>query len=207
MLNGQDDALLTEQLQRGDTLAFKALHGRLYHHIRFFCEQIVQESGEAEDIATNAFLKYWERCANFNSVSQIRSFLYIAAKNACLNYLKSRKAARNYQETVIPINVIDEQLLIEQYTYEAALFEKLYEAVELLPPQCREACKLYYFSGLSRQEIAERLSISINTVNKHCADAVRKLRIIFCRKELLILLFYSHLDIVKNNMSFSSFFN
>jgi RNA polymerase sigma-70 factor (family 1) len=184
-----------EELKKGNHTAFTTLFKALFHHIRFFCERIVKDDVEAEDIAIHCFSKYWERAEKFNTLNEIRAFLFVTARNASFDYLDKEKAKRNYRQYASQTMMRQEAT---QFGYEAVMFEELFaqvvKEVENLPEQCKNVFKLVVFEQVSSEEVAKQLDISPGTVRMHCSVAIRKLRKVFSEQyphlfSLFVLLF------------------
>jgi len=168
-----------EQLKTGDHTAFTRLFKAFFHHVRFFCERIVKDEVEAEDIAIHAFSKYWERAQKFSSLNDIRAFIYVTARNACFDFLDKEKARENYRQHASQTMMQE----ATQFGYELAMFEELYaevvKEVENLPKAMREVFKLVFFEKVSNEEAAKQLNIAEGTVRTHRSTAIKKLRKIF----------------------------
>jgi len=180
-----------EQLKRGDHTTFAKLFKDLFHHVRYYCERIVKDKLEAEDIAVHSFTKYLERTENFNSLNEIKGFIYTTARNACFDYFDKAKARKNYSKQyayLTPEAVMDEAA---RFGYEAIMFEQLFAEVvaevEKLPEQCRKVFKMVVFEKINSEEVAQQLNISPGTVRMHCSNAMKKLRVVFSEKDLIIL--------------------
>jgi len=179
------------QLKGGSHAAFKKLFKELFHHIRFFCERIVKDPSEAEDIAILSFMKYLERAKKFDSVGAIKAFLYLTARNACFDYLDKKRARKNYSQQMgyITPKAISHEATC--FAYQAIMFEQLFaevvKEVENLPEQCRRVFKMVMFERMEREEVAKLLKMSPGTVRRHCSIAMKKLKVIFGEKELLLL--------------------
>src|SRR6266513_932491 len=100
-------------LQKGDADEFKVLYDRLFHHVWLYAWKITKDKNEGEDIATHSFAKFWERVADFDSVSEITKFIFVTAKNSSLDFLKSIRAKKNYQNHLAYIPDIDEPFQTE----------------------------------------------------------------------------------------------
>lgn len=133
-----------------------------YADLCFFAERIIGDD-HAEDIVGNVFLKLWEKARDFESEYHLRSFLYRAVKNGCLNFIKlsQRAEIRNqvfYEERIEE----NDPLLME--IMRAEIIRKLYLAVEALPPQTRKIIKLTYLKGKTNKQAADHMALSIQTV-------------------------------------------
>lgn len=157
--------------QNGDKEAFNHIFNMFYKRICFFAAGIVNENG-AEDIVQDTFVKLWERRASFNDLNTIKAFLYLTTKNSCLNIYKHQKVVDKFES--VQVEVIDESNII-YHLIEAEVLEEVHQAVQQLPQGYRKVIYLSYFEGLSNQETADYLNVSINTVK---TQKVRSLRIL-----------------------------
>jgi len=157
--------------QNGDMGAFNHVFNFFYKRVCFFAAGIVNENF-AEDIVQDAFVKLWERRRSFNDLNSIKAFLYLTTKNSCINSYKHQKVIDKFESA--QVEVIEESNVIHQLI-EAEVLEEVQQAVEQLPPGYRKVIYLSYFEGLSNQETADYLQVSINTVK---TQKVRSLRIL-----------------------------
>ena len=124
----------------------------------------------AEDIVQDLFLKLWEKDRFIDCKP---AFLYICAKNAALNYLRTRKLESFLAESIDLFDMEDDNEAERDYMDK---LERIYEAVESLPPQCREVLKKIYFEEKSYAQVAEEMHLSLNTIKTHIYLAIKTLR-------------------------------
>lgn len=155
-------------------------------------------SDEAEDIVQEIFVKMWSNGA-FNKLSDrsIKSYLYTSVRNRSIDVIRSKK--RNGGDR---IELTDEKVIADNENIESDTinFEeemeridkvrRVYCAIEHLPERCREIFKKIYFEEKSYMEVAQEMSLSLNTVKVQMYRASIKLKdlllvIIFC-----LFLFY-----------------
>lgn len=177
-----------ELLKRGDQAAFKQLFDDLFHHVWLYSWRITRDKNESEDIAIHSFAKFWEKVEDFTSINEVKKYIYVTAKNASINYLNKLKTQKRYQDHLTHASEVEEGNALEILTYRAALIERLYEEVENLPKQCRETFKLCYFEKIPRSEVAQRLNVTIDTVNSQCQIAMKKLKAVFGKSDLAFIL-------------------
>ena len=93
----QTELDLVIALRQGNQEAYKKLHDQLYDSIYYFASGLIGSKFDANDIATEVFLRLWTLRCNFDTFQNLKAFLYLATRNACLNYLdvQTRAAARN----------------------------------------------------------------------------------------------------------------
>jgi RNA polymerase sigma-70 factor (ECF subfamily) len=185
-----DEAQILEGLKNRDSAAFNLLFKLLFHQLTFFLNEILNDTDEAEDIAIQSLVKFWEKGAGrFENFFQVRKFLFKTARNSALNQLKKNKNQLKHQKILAYLSSATEEELEERYFYRLEMMQKmLKEQVDKLPEQTREAFKLVFIERIPRPEAAQRLNITPGTLNVHCANALKKLRQIFSEKELIVLL-------------------
>ena len=141
-----------------------------FNHLVLYVNSFVDSIPVAEDIVQDMFVKLWEK----KDLSQCKSsFLYVCARNAALNYLRTQNLQTFEVERIDQVDVSDDAEA--QLAYMEKL-EQIYKAVESLPPQCREALKKIYFEGKTYAETADEMHLSINTVKTHVYLAIKNLR-------------------------------
>lgn len=121
----------------------------------------------AEDIVHDVFLKLWDKQVFFLPDDDVRRILYVAVRNACLDYLRRQ----NLEQEILDHRAI--QLRIEELDFFEAsdelfmrkdLLNVLMTKVNELPERSQEIFRLSYFEGLKAAEIADRLGLSVRTV-------------------------------------------
>jgi RNA polymerase sigma-70 factor (family 1) len=182
-----DEVVVISGLIKKDIKAFDAVYDLLFNAIFFFTKNITKDEEEAADITTDAFAKVWERHSQFESLAQVRNFLFRAARNASISYLRSLRAKNNYATHLSYLSAEEEENLIERYTVEAMLLQKLYHEIEKLPKKMQEVFKLCYIEGLPKAQVAEQLHMAEKTVHNTCSEALKKLRLMFSEEELLVV--------------------
>jgi len=132
---------------------------------------------EIEDIVQETYVRICQ-IENKGHITSPKSFMYKTARNLALDYQK--QANVRLVDGVDDMEVL-EQLLSEKYKdemYENTLtnneFSHFCEAVRLLPIQCRKAFVLKKVYGYSQREIADQLSLSESTVEKHISAGIKR---------------------------------
>ena len=156
--------------------------------MRYFATCIIKDRlpqlHSVDDIVQDAFVALWERRQAFASERSVKTFLYTAVRNSCLNLLRHQDVRQRYTNSAarggVQESFLDELL-------EAEIFGELLETFNALPPACREVYRLS-LEGKPHEEIAELLNISINTIKKHKNNANH-----FMRKRLKHLLVVEYL--------------
>lgn len=184
--NFQSKSLLQE-FKRGNTHAFRAVYDMFFPSLSFFAKRLVDNDGEGEDIAADSFVKLLNRHDTFDTLPNIRAFLYITTRNACLNYL--RYSQRQYAEKR-ELNRMQEKTAEHALSYmvHAEVLREVEFEIDQLPNRCKEIFKLIYYERRSADDIAAMLGISISTVWVQRAKAIQLIRTHLLKKGLLSVL-------------------
>jgi len=178
------EAIIIKQFQRGDTEAVQYIYKTFYRPLVYFADKLVGDKAEAEDIAIDCILRLFEKKQDFDSLNNIKAWLYISVRNACFDFLRAvNRHDLSHREIFYLTPQGEEQSDYEMIT--ARVLQEIYQQVESLPPQCREIFKLLFFMRKSTTEIAGFMGISTQTVLNQKAKAIRLLRTALLKKELL----------------------
>lgn len=170
------DLKLLQLVKSGDTAGLDALFQRYAARLFDFAVRIGVNEEDAKEIVSDIFADLWIRREQIEIRIKLRSYLYTAAKNRCLNHLRQKHLDySNITEHELwgidmPFEMAADHLVQQS---EASLFEKL--ILESLPPKRLLVFRLHRLEGFSYKEIAKILSISENTVHKHMIAAIKQL--------------------------------
>lgn len=128
----------------------------------------------AEDITQEAFVALNGRRLEFHTEASIRSYLYTSVRNLSLDVIKHQKVERRYSD-----NIRFESPNAEYSFWEAQMdrdiMDVLFKAIDKLPKRCREIF-LLHLDGLSNEQIAAELYLSVETVKTQKKKAMKFLR-------------------------------
>ena len=168
------DQKLYDDLRRGKEYAFAAVFERYNRLLYTIAYRFLKSEEEAEDAIQYLFMKLWEQRTNFSFESGIRSLLFTILKNYILNELRLRSLVfEKLYEMAQQVN--DEDDFLTQFE-NGELGKFLRVAIDKLPPQKQKICLLKIEYGLSNQEIADRMGITVPTVKSHYTQAIKALR-------------------------------
>ena len=182
----QPDNNLIAQFTRGDTEAFTAIYNTYYPTLYSFVKKFIPEREDAEDITADIFVKLWRMHANFDNIKNIEAFLYITARNACLDFLRQLKRRNEKQKELLYVLLQEpaEGMLPEDI--KAEVLAAILEEIEKLPPSCRNVFKMAYLQGLSNSDIASSLGINNQSVRNHKLRAVKLLRLALLNRNMVL---------------------
>ena len=181
--NFQDKSLLQE-FKRGNTHAFRAVYDMFFPSLCFFAKRLVDNDGEGEDIAADSFVKLLNRHDSFDTLPNIKAFLYITTRNACLNYLRYAQRTHSSKRELNRLQEKNDEHALSHMVHAEVLREVEFE-IEQLPNRCREIFKLIYYERRSADDIAELLGITISTVWVQRAKAIQLIRTNLLKKGML----------------------
>lgn len=182
----QAEHLLLQKLAAGEPSAFQFLFNQHYKALCYFANSIVANDQEAEDLVQESFSKLWNKRTDFKTAANIKAFLFIATKNACLNFLKSRERLTIKEKEFSYLQTVDTGF--DPLLTETEVIQQLYNEIEALPTQCRKIFKMSYLEGRKNEDIALTLRISYNTVRAQKLRALKLIRSSLIKKNILPLL-------------------
>ncbi len=173
-----DELLLLQQFRKGEETAFKTLFERFYHPLCSYASRLIQNTDDVDDMVQDTFLALWTRHDDdFDSMSQLTSYLFVSIHNACVNRLKhlsiEEKGLEAYRE--LQEEEVNETLIVDE-------FDRLLEQWMLaLPTECRRIVQLS-IDGYKNQEIADMLQVSIQTVKNQKVKGYKILRTLYAQE-------------------------
>ena len=161
-----------KRLQNGDEKAFSALFDGYYSALCLFAEKYLHDMDLSRSLVQQVFIDLWMKREKISISTSAKSYLYTSVKNRCIDVLRKEKVTTSLSETVENLNQIPFRNLVE----EAELTDRINASINQLPEKCREIFLLCRFEGLKYSEIAEKLGISVKTVEMQMGIALKKLR-------------------------------
>jgi RNA polymerase sigma-70 factor (ECF subfamily) len=169
-----NDTVVTELLSKRDETAFEQVFRTYFKDLHAYAFTILRSEAAAEEVVQNVFFKLWERAGTLNIGGPIAAYLYRAVHNESLNHIKHLKVRTEHK-----LYVSHRSEDAEGAGKSLALKElesRLQEAMKALPEQCRTIFQMSRFEELRYREIADRLDISVKTVENQMGKALKILR-------------------------------
>lgn len=159
-----------------DELAFKEVYYLFYNKLFHFAYAFIKNKERAEEITEDVFINLWRNRSHLTEIKNLKVYLYTATKNSSLNYI----AKRAHEITTAPyddiaIDIAEYDATPEQIMISSEMLKKLNKAIDELPPRCKIIFKLIREDGLRYKEVAEILSLSVNTIDAQMAIAVKRI--------------------------------
>ncbi|TKG93567.1 RNA polymerase sigma-70 factor [Puteibacter caeruleilacunae] len=170
-----EEKLLLKHIADSNTKAFEQLFNSYYQILCVYCKHYFTDNQICENIVQDVFVRIWEKRTELEITTSLKVYLFSAVKNRCLNQLEHQRVRQDYFEKNNKLRQTDYSRSSDFY-YEVGLAEKIKDAIDSLPPRRREIFRLNREKGLKYKEIAEKLNISVKTVEVQMGQALKDLR-------------------------------
>jgi RNA polymerase sigma-70 factor, ECF subfamily len=179
-----EELALVEAARNGDVGAFEQLIKRYDRNVFRIAQHITQNREDAEDVVQDAFIKAYRNLAQFQGNSKFYTWLVRIAVNEALMKLRRRKTAKTVSldedvttdEGSMPREVADWSPNPEQLYDQSELGEILQKTIQALPESFRTVFVLRDIEGMSTEETAEMLNLSVPAVKSRLLRARLQLR-------------------------------
>lgn len=175
-------------IHRYDDEALRMLYRHFYKALVAFACQMVDDVPVAEELVQDAFCKLWQLRNTFKNENTLKAYLYNTVRNASISHLRhmqveNRRIAEFEREYRL-MNPKDES---EIELHREELMRQLLLAIEELPPKQRQLF-LMAVKGMTGEEIAREMNISIDGVKKQRQRGIARLRKVLQPNALVLLL-------------------
>jgi len=142
----------------------------------FFAQKYVKDIETAKEIVQDAFFSLWEKRETIDMDRPVKSYLTMVIHNKCSNYLRDSSKFDSY--------ILNIENLLEVPEYDGAdtmvhdeLKTRIETSIAELPEKCREIFVMNRYENLKYQEIADKLQISVKTVETQMSKALQHMRV------------------------------
>lgn len=169
-----EEKVLFEKIKKSDEKAFEILFHKYYGILCSFAVKIINDDVAAEEIVQDFFVKLWEKREQVFIETSVKNYFFRSVKNLCLNLIQHNKTKIKHAQ--ILLSEIENNFSDENNYPEVDLFLKIEESINSLPEKRQEIFRLSRQEGLKYHEIANKLNISIKTVETQISLAIKTLR-------------------------------
>ncbi len=157
-----------------DKQLFEQLFREYFSPLCNFALGYVNDLDTAKEIVQEVFINLWDKKDSITSDKSVKAYLFTSVRNRCLNYIRDHKKFRSY---VLDVELEDYEMVFENNSMTQTETQiKIQQAIEKLPEKCRQVFQLSRFDELKYKEIAEKMGISIKTVEAQVSKALKILR-------------------------------
>ena len=170
-----DDKLAIRKIRQGDIGSFEILFRKYYEDLCQWAFHYMRDRDSSEEIVQDLFYHIWKDHAKLEIRVSLKSYLYKAVSNNCKMILK-KQSRRSAIESEIAKQPISKQDQPSDVLETSEIREVVNKTLDELPERPALIFKMSRYEGLKYREIAEKLSISIKTVEANMGKALEMFR-------------------------------
>jgi RNA polymerase sigma-70 factor (ECF subfamily) len=163
------------KIRRGDLDSFEKLFHKYYNGMKGYAESLVRKSEVAEEVVQDVFYNIWKNRDSLRINRSWHSYLFRSVFNNSMMYLRKARIEFPLEESSVP-EPFEWDNDPSQLMQTGELSEVISRSLRRLPDRTREIFLLNRREGMKYREIADRLSISVKTVEAHMGRALKDLR-------------------------------
>jgi RNA polymerase sigma-70 factor (ECF subfamily) len=158
-------------------VAFYNIYERYSKRLYGFILRYIKQNEDAEELVQEVFVKIWESRNKIDAYSSFESFLFTIAYNTTISLLRKRSNEKKYLEYLKSLQQsANSPDLIDEIQFNE-LNDRVQSLLNELTPRQKEIFQLSREEGLTHDEIAKKLDISVNTVKKHMGNTLALLKL------------------------------
>jgi RNA polymerase sigma-70 factor (ECF subfamily) len=169
------DTEIIGRIRRGDVGQFELLFRSSYVSLVRYAKTLIKDHDTAEEIVQDLFFRLWKDKEKLNIESSLNGYLFRSVHNKCLHYIEHNRVVERHAEEMLYQQSESLESPSDILNYKE-LQEKVARILERLPERCGRIFTMSRFEGLKYSEIAERLSVSIKTVEANMGRALKEFR-------------------------------
>ena len=173
--NFSEERSLILRLIGGDEDAFCELYATYKNRLLYFAMRFLKSREYAEDVFQDAFTVVWQSRRFINPDASFSSYLYTIMRNRILNQLRNAANEEKLKESILS-QALDYTEDTKREVMLNDLKSLISHALQQLTPRQREIFEMSREAQLSHKEIADKLGISINTVQEHISTSLKLIR-------------------------------
>lgn len=164
---------IVQEIKEGNEHSFQQIFHAYYENLCHYAFTILRDMDDAEDIVQSMFLKIWEKREELTITHTVKSYLYRAVYNQCINQLDRRSVQQRFQEQ----NAAKTSSSVQHpEIFPDELEARILAAINTLPNQCRTIFIMSRYREMKYAQIAKALDLSVNTIENQMSKALRILR-------------------------------
>ena len=174
-IDSEKERRLVADLLEGDESAFCELYALYKDRLMWFSLKFLKSRDMAEDVFQDAFTVVWQSRRFINPDASFSSYLYTIMRNRILNQLRNAANEEKLKESILS-QALDYTEDTKREVMLNDLKSLISHALQQLTPRQREIFEMSREAQLSHKEIADKLGISVNTVQEHISTSLKLIR-------------------------------
>lgn len=192
----ETDLILFKKVLEKDPLALKEMFLRFQPRMFSFAFRFGQDETAAKDIVQDTFLSFWEHCDGISAPMAVPSYLFKTLKSYCLKHVRLNALRTRFENLDL---LMLKEMELAHFNDARNILNDLYfeelngsfsEAVSKLPPRSREIFTMSRNEGLSHKDIAQKLNISVRTVENEIYRSLKSLKLALRDYAVLLVVFF-----------------
>jgi RNA polymerase sigma-70 factor (ECF subfamily) len=173
------DTEIIGRIREGDVGQFESLFRSSYVSLVRYAKTLIKDQDTAEEIVQDLFFRLWQDKEKIKIESSLNGYLFRSVHNKCLHYIEHNRVVERHAEEMSYRQAVSHENPSDILQYKE-LQARIARILEKLPERCGKIFCMSRFEGLKYIEIAEKLSVSVKTVESNMGRALKEFR-----KELL----------------------
>jgi len=169
------DTGITGRIRQGDIGQFESLFRSSYVSLVRYAKTLIKDHDTAEEIVQDLFFRLWQEKEKIKIESSLNGYLFRSVHNRCLHYIEHNRVVERHAEEM-SYRQTDSQENPSDILHYKELQARIARILERLPERCGKIFYMSRFEGLKYTEIAEKLSVSVKTVESNMGRALKEFR-------------------------------
>jgi len=169
------DQEIVGRIRKGDVNQFESLFRSSYASLVRYAKTLIKDQYTAEEIVQDLFFRLWKDKEKIKIESSLNGYLFRSIHNKCLHYIDHSRVVERHAEEISSRPSENQETPSDILNYKE-LQAKIATILERLPERCSTIFCMSRFEGLKYSEIAEKLSVSIKTVESNMGRALKEFR-------------------------------
>jgi RNA polymerase sigma-70 factor (ECF subfamily) len=169
------DTEIIRRIRNGDKGQFESLFRSSYVSLVRYAKTLIKDHDTAEEIVQDLFFRLWQDKGKINIKSSLNGYLFRSVHNRCLHHIEHNRVVDRHAEEMSYSQTESQESPSDILSYKE-LQDKIARILERLPEKCGKIFTMSRFEGLKYTEIAEKLSVSVKTVEANMGRALKEFR-------------------------------
>ena len=171
----KDKLDILARIKGGDIKSFESFFRELYPQLCGFANKYLKDMDLAEEFVQDVFYMLWEKRAGLNIEVSLKSYVYRTVQNKCLMHIRHMNVVSKHSMTM-EMQSPQYNDTVSETIDEMELSHIVENTLSGLPERCRNVFRMNRFEGLKYKEIANKLSLSIKTIEADMGKALKAFR-------------------------------
>jgi RNA polymerase sigma-70 factor (ECF subfamily) len=166
---------IIRRIRQGDIREFETLFRSSYSSLIKYAGTLIKDQDTAEEIVQDLFFRLWQDREKIYIESSLNGYLFRSVHNRCLHHFEHKKVVERHAYEMAfesELNTDDPSAVLQYKELQA----KIALILEKLPERCGKIFCMNRFEGLKYSEIAQKLSVSVKTVEANMGKALKEFR-------------------------------